>query len=225
MTEIEQKTAEVYRQVISSPQLRRFVDSRLKIPKTFPETISTVEEIRLIILGQDPTVKNEESRAKITTVLNLDRAGSLQKYLDEICKVLKIDLNRNVYATNYLKNFFIKPPSQIKEDNVFKTFAPIWFPLLQEELAQFDNVPIITLGQPVLSIIVRENAFQRVRDYWGYNDDWKTGKTLPFRYIKSDDNVLNRVIFPFPHQPSINKKFYNARLKDYLAFMKQTITN
>ncbi len=224
MIAIKRETAKVYQELLANPHLRQFVDSSLEIPKTFPEIFST-EEIRIIILGQDPTVKNQKSRAKITTVLNLDRAGSLHKYLDGICKGLEIDLDKNVYATNCLKNFFIKPPTQIKEDDVVEKFARIWLPLLREELAQFDNVPIITLGQPVLSIIIRENASKYVRDYWGYNDDWKTGKTLPFRYIKSDDNVLNRVIFPFPHQPSINKKFYCARLKDYVAFVKQTISN
>jgi hypothetical protein len=176
-------------------------------------------------LGQDPTVKNQKSRAKIKTVLNLDRKGSLHNYLNGICQGLKIDLYKNVYATNYLKNFFIRPPTQIKEDNVFENFARVWLPLLKEELVQFDNVPIIALGQPVLSIIVRESASKYVRDYWGYNNDWKTGKTLPFRYIKADDNVLNRVVFPFPHQPSINKKFYCTRLKEYVAFMKQEISN
>ncbi|MCI0615882.1 hypothetical protein L0244_23095 [bacterium] len=221
ITAIEQKTAEIYGKLMASPQLSRFVDSSLKIPKIF----STSEEIRLIILGQDPTVKNQRSRAKINTVLNLDRKGSLRNYLNGICKDLEIDLDQNVYATNYLKNFFIRPPTQIKEDDVFEKFAQVWLPLLREELAQFDNAPIISLGEPVLSIIVHENASKLLRDYWGYNDDWMTGKTLPFRYIKSDDNVLSRVIFPFPHQPSINKKFYCARLKEYVAFVKQTIAN
>jgi hypothetical protein len=224
ITAIEQKTDEIYRKLVANSQLNRFVDSTLTIPKTFPK-FYTIEKIRLIILGQDPTVKNQTRRAKIKTVLNLDRAGSLRNYLSGICKGLEIDLDKNVYATNYLKNFFIKPPTQIKEDNVFENFAPVWLPLLREELAQFDRVPIITLGEPVLSIVVHENVSKRVRDYWGYNDDWKTGKTLPFRYIKSDDNVLNRVVFPFPHQPSMNKKFYCARLKEYVAFVKQTISN
>ncbi|MCG3119544.1 MAG: hypothetical protein ALAOOOJD_01974 [bacterium] len=228
-TPIEKKAVEIFGKLKSDPQLSRFVDSSLQIPKTYPaaEEIRSIKQIHLIILGQDPTVKNQRSRTKITTVLNLDRKGSLRNYLNGICKDLEIDLDKNVYATNCLKNFFIKPPAQIKEDNVFEDFAQVWLPLLQEELAQFDSVPIITLGEPILSIMVRgdADASRLVWDYWGFNEDWDIGKTLPFKYIKPDDNALNRFIFPFPHQPSISKKFYSARLKEYEAFVKQTISS
>jgi len=31
-----------------------------------------------------------------------------------------LDLDQNIYATNYFRNFFIKPPTQIEEINVFE---------------------------------------------------------------------------------------------------------
>jgi len=39
-------------------------------------------EIKLIVIGQDPTVKNDKSRSKIRVTLNLDVENSLRKYID-----------------------------------------------------------------------------------------------------------------------------------------------
>jgi hypothetical protein len=216
---IEQQAENILAKLVTDPGLKQFVDSDLHIPKPFrPDG-----EVKLIFLGQDPTVKNPKSRKWISTVLNLNKAGSLRNYLGEICKGLGIELEKNVYATNYIKNFFIKPPTQIKEVDIFTKFAPIWLPFLQEEIVQFGNIPIITLGQPVLSLIIQGDTPKLVREYWGYNNEWKTGKTLPFKRIENNNNVLNRVIYPFPHQPSISKQFYFSRLKEYIAFMQLSI--
>jgi len=91
--------------------------------------------------GQDPTVKNEKSRASITQVLNLNKLGNLYNYLSRICSGLHLDLEKNIYATNYLKNFFIVPPTQIKGISIFNEFAPYWLPMLREELAEFTHTP------------------------------------------------------------------------------------
>ena len=49
------------------------------------------DNIKLIIIGQDPTVKNCESREKIEYTLNLDKKGSLKKYISDICIQLDIE--------------------------------------------------------------------------------------------------------------------------------------
>jgi len=215
-TIIEQQTAIVIEQIKANPQLNQFVNSVLPTPKAFRGS----GEIKLVILGQDPTVKNQKSLAKIKTVLNLDKSGNLRNYLSEICKGLGLDLNKNVYATNYLKNFFVKPPTQFKDNDLFTKFAELWLPLLRKELAPFGNIPVITLGQPVLSLVTQRGAPKHVRDYWGYNNEWKSGKTLPFKFIDPENNLLNHNIFPFPHQPSIAKQFYRSRLMKYVDFMR-----
>lgn len=52
------------------------------------------DKIKLIIIGQDPTVKNKKSREKIAVTLNLDKTNSLRKYIEFICeKSGKMHLN------------------------------------------------------------------------------------------------------------------------------------
>lgn len=215
--DFEQRATELLKDLTADPNLGHLVDGALGMPKAFQGS----GKIHLVILGQDPTVKNPRSRATIKTVLNLDRQGSLRNYLVQVCRDLGLDLDQNVYATNYLKNFFVKPPTQIKEIDVFREFAPVWLPLLRTELATFPQMPVIALGQPLLSALVSKDASPRVRDYWGYTLRWKSGEIGPFRCLEPDQNHLARVIFPFPHQPSVCKQFYKERLKDYTAFAKQ----
>jgi len=97
-----------------------------------------------------------------------------------------------------------------------------WLPLLKDELEPFPGAPVITLGEPVLAPLVGKNVSARVRHYWGYMPGWKEGKAKSFQYIRAADNQLNRIVFPFPHQPSLSKEFYKARLRDYVAFVKAT---
>jgi uracil-DNA glycosylase len=207
----------VLRELVLDPKLARFVDCTLDIPEVFRGE----GEIRLIILGQDPTVKNPASRRRITTVLNLDKGGQLRDYLSRICELLALNLDEHVYATNYLKNFFVRSPTQIKEIDVFQVFGPMWLPLLREELALFPRAPVIALGQPLLAELVRGEASPRVRDYWGYTPRWKSGESGPLHYLAAQDNRLGRTVFPFPHQPSIAKRFYAERLASYTAFVRE----
>jgi len=61
-----------------------------------------------------------------------------------------------------------------------------------------------------------------LREYWGYKPEWKNGKMESFKYVKPDDNLLGRILFPFPHQPTLRKGFYKMRMDDYIAFAKDT---
>ena len=214
---IQRRAATVLRELKADPNLGGFVDPALGVPEVFQGE----GEIRLIILGQDPTVKNPRSRLGIKTVLNLDKRGQLRDYLSRICELLGLNLDEHVYATNYLKNFFVKPPTQITEIDVFQVFGPNWLPLLQDELALFPRAPVIALGQPLLAALVRGEASPRVRDYWGYTPRWKSGERGPLDHLAPQDNRLQRTVFPFPHQPSIRKQFYRERLASYTAFVRQ----
>ena len=174
------------------------------------------KDIKLIIIGQDPTIKNEKQRSEIKFTLNLDKSGAIRKYVEDICEGLNISLS-NVYATNLFKYFYTIPPAQTF-DVMEKHLEPN-LTLLKKELAGFANCPIITLGEPVLKLLVGNNA--KVREYWGY--DKKTGKTNgKFKYVSANDNKLNRIIFPFCHQPSIRKDFYKNALSQYVDFVKGT---
>jgi hypothetical protein len=199
--------------------LGKYIDQSLPIPQPFRGT----GNITLIFLGQDPTVKNVASRKMIKMVLNLDKNNALKRYLTEICDKLGIKLEENVYATNLYKNFFVAPPTQIREIDIFRQCAPHWLPLLLEELSEFEQVPVITLGEPILVPLTFDHASRKVHDYWGYVRNWETRPLPSFRHLKASDNKISRTIFPFPHQPSLRKPFYKTKMDDYVAYVKREI--
>ncbi len=171
--------------------------------------------INLIIIGQDPTVKNEASRKKITCTLNLDKNNSLKIYIESICRGLGITLE-NVYATNLFKYFYKQPPANTPEV-LFQHLNPN-LNLLKLELSEFDNIPIITLGEPVLRLLTFDK--DKVRKYWDYNT--KTKETNgDFKFSHSKDNKLGRDFYPFPHQPSIRKEFYTKTFNYYIEFFNK----
>ncbi len=216
MNKIIERASRIVEQLKQDTKLGQYVDSTLPVPTPHRGQGA----IKLIVLGQDPTVKRPESRKAISTALNLDKKGSVNAYLTRICAGLGIELTENVYATNLYKNFFVRPPTQISEIDVFQAFLDAWPPLLQDELATWADIPVITLGEPLLAPLVGSNVSAKVRDYWGYTPQWQAGQVKPFAYIKAADNQLHRVTFPFPHQPSLRKLFYKARMDDYIAFVK-----
>lgn len=168
--------------------------------------------IRLVIVGQDPTVRNVAQRGKIRCTLNLDREhGALRKYVDRICLGLDLSLE-NVYATNLFKYFYTAPPSDTPE--VLAAHLRPNLELLKTELSEFEECAIITLGEPVLRLLA--GAKQKVRNYWDY-------KGCGFHYIRAEENILNRRIFPLPHQPSMRKEFYKDKLQKYLRYMSSVV--
>lgn len=173
--------------------------------------------IKLIILGQDPTVKNVKSRSKIKTTLNLDKNNALKRYIDEICKELNISID-NVYATNLFKYFFTNPPA-----SNFPILLEHLEPNLQlvlEEINQFKQVPIIILGEPLLKLLTDKN--NKVRLYWDYNAKTKDSN-LNFKFSNKNENKLNRDIYPIPHQPSIRKEFYRKNFQKYIKIINNSI--
>jgi len=176
-------------------------------------------------LGQDPTVRDPEFKKKIKVVLLLNQAGGLKRYLgDTICNGLGIDLDKNVYATNLLKNFFTVPPDKKRKEDpeFFQKAADHWIPLLKEEIAEFENVPVLTLGEPVLNCLTNSPDWVLIRYSWGYEGPAQYGQN--FGYIKPEENVLSRIIFPFPHLPGLRHPIYRQQMPGYLAFMKKYVS-
>lgn len=215
--DIERRSEEILGQILKNPHLKKYVDQTLNIPRAFKGT----GDIRLVVLGQDPTVKNPAARKSIDCVLNLDRDGNLRAYLVRICGELEIDLEKNVYATNCLKNFFIEPPTELSERKieVIEDSLAYWLPLLKEELAMYPHVPVIVFGDPILKHLLLHGKDHSIRDYWDYSPEWKDSPERRFRFIRPDDNHLRRQLFPFPHEPSHKAEFYQANLSAYIKFM------
>jgi len=212
---IETRARDVLLQLNRNRRLAQYIDTSLGIPQPFRGE----SKIKLVVLGQDPTVKDAAARKNIKMVLNLDKRGSVNAYLGIICRGLGIE-KENIYATNLYKNFFIAPPTQIEAINIFQEFSPVWLPVLMDELAEFVNVPMITLGEPILAPLLSVGAIPKIRHYWGYVTEWKTQELLPFGFLRPDENKLGRTVFPFPHQPSLRKEFYRTKMENYLAYVK-----
>ena len=142
-------------------------------------------------------MQREASRQRITTVLNLNTKGSLARYLVSICEMLKLDLHANVYATNACKCFFTKPPTAIYKHHgvdVIKASAGLWLPLLHDELAHFPQATFISLGEPVLNLLVRDGGNRLMKSYWGYTRDWQQGTVGNLSAIEPEFSTLNRRI-------------------------------
>ena len=186
--------------------------SLLNIPKPHKGS----GKMKLIIIGQDPTIRNEASRPLITEVLNLNKQDSLAKYIkNEICGGLGIDFE-DVYATNLFKYFYTKPP----QDTKFVLWANLEpnLSLLKKEISQYPNCPIITLGDPVFQLL-SGNSKNRLSKLWGYQSkDKPSSGDFQMEYVEH----FGRNIFPLPHLSSWQRiAFYKNTLKDYLKFVKQ----
>lgn len=169
--------------------------------------------IKLIIVGQDPTVKNKKSREQISVALNLDKKCTIATYIEEgICKPLGISLDE-VYATNLFKYFYQIPPS--RSIDVLNAHLKPNLELLLEEIRQLPVCPVITLGEPVLQLLSCDSKV-KLRNYWNYN-----GKG--FSYLQKEENKLGRIIFPFVHLNSRYKSFYKAKFSEFSAFVHGVI--
>ena len=160
------RSGEVVRTLASDSALRTHVDPDSSLPRPFCGS----GEICLVIIGQDPTVENENTRKKVTTALMLDGKGHLTRFLATVSGGLGLTLE-NVYATNLCKNFFKRTPTQIEKTEAVDVIAferPHWLPLLRDELAWFPEAVVISLGEPVLRCLVRAGFAQNVKNYWGY---------------------------------------------------------
>jgi len=175
------------------------------------------QKIKLIIVGQDPTIRNFSSRKNINISLNLDKPNSIHRYIsNEICGNIGIDL-QNIYATNLFKYFYVCPPSDTF--HVLQQHLKTNVKILLTELRHFKGVPIITLGEPVLKLLT--NSKSKMQYYWDY-DRSKKASNLNFKYCKGAETILNTEFFPFPHQPSYSRnEFYKNTFIHYLNYFKK----
>lgn len=171
-------------------------------------------DIQLIIIGQDPTIQNINSRKNISSTLNLDKNGSLKNYIERVCRGLGITL-QHVYATNIFKYFYTHTPATTIE--VLEKHLAANLVLLKKELASFPNAKVMTLGEPVLRLLEGKKAF--VKNYWDYDQKTRVSGGN-YTHCLACNNQLGKDIFVFPHQPSLRKEFYKNYLDKYISFMR-----
>lgn len=210
-----QRSAEAARDELARRNtLQPHIDTSLPIPLPFVGG----GEIRLVVLGQDPTIKNDARRARIRTVLNLDNPGALRRYIEEIAKALGLGLE-NVYATNVCKHFFRSPPTVIAKkygQDVLQQGADLTLPIVRRELARFADATVVSLGEPVLGAIVRGGGSRFVRTYWGYEEPKGV-----LSAIQIEHSEVERTVYPLPHQPALRLSFYKRHLGQFLQFVRQ----
>ena len=204
---------------MATSELGPYIDKSLTPPIPFRGK----GKIKLIILGQDPTVHDPANRKEIKVILLLNQQGSLRNYIEKICKGLDINLDKNIYATNLLKNFFTIPPDKKREEDpqFLQKAAEYWILLLKEEIKEFENIPVLTLGEPILNCLTKTSKQVLIRYSWGYEGPAQYGKE--FGYMTPSENVLSRIIFPFPHIPGLQHLIYQKQMDGYLSFMKKYI--
>lgn len=174
-------------------------------------------KIKLVFIGQDPTVRREESRGKINVTLNLDKENSLKTYLKKVCETLEIDLGNEVYTTNLYKCFFKFPPAD--DQTILTRQFKNWMDFLINELTVFKNSIFITLGEPLINQLIHLNS-KKVNYYWDYIGQTKSGKK--FKFNEPFENYLQKRIYPIAHQPTWNRnEFYKTYLSDYLEYIKR----
>ncbi|MDD4606323.1 MAG: hypothetical protein PHH10_08475 [Dysgonamonadaceae bacterium] len=174
-------------------------------------------KIKLVFIGQDPTVRRKESRREINVTLNLDKENSLKTYLKKVCAILEIDLYKEVYATNLYKCFFKFPPAD--DQTILTRHFKIWMDLLISELSIFENSIFITLGEPLINQLIHSNS-KKVNYYWDYIGQTKSG--MNFKCNEPFENYLQKRIYPIAHQPTWNRnEFYKTYLIDYLEYLKR----
>lgn len=216
---IQKRAEEAHHQLAGFAGIGKYIDTSPSLPMPFVGN----GEIRLVIIGQDPTIQNAATRTKIKTVLNLDKPNSLRKFIERLCSDLGLHLDEHVYATNAAKGFFTQPPTTIKKNDRFDVLAesrPVWGPILREELQRFPAAAVISLGEPVLAMLYDAEA-PKMKSFWGHDKDWKNGKFTQPTKLAAGQSTISRDIFPFVHQPSMRKAFYKQRWDEYIRFIRR----
>jgi hypothetical protein len=97
---LTQSSIEVRARLKTDSKIGPYIDDTLPIPQPFGGNNS--RPIKLIVIGQDPTVGSAKTRAKITHALMLnDEKAKLTVFLGSFCTSLGITQKENVYATNF----------------------------------------------------------------------------------------------------------------------------
>jgi len=219
---IVKKAEAIRKEILKDEYLSNDLDHTLfKIPKPWEGS----GEIKLVIIGQDPTVRVYETRKSIETILMLDdKTGNLYDYINMIVTKLGYNIEEHLYATNYFKCFFKHPPAD--NEKILKRHFRYWLDLIREELSFFPDAKVITLGEPVIEqlIIANDKKEKDVKYYWDYAGH--TSSKGKFKFVEADKNALCRAFFPLPHQPSYNRiKFYKKYLNEYIEFINKIINN
>ena len=72
---------------------------------------------------------------------------------------------------------------------------------------------VISLGQPILRVLIRTEHYHDMKSFWGYDGRWHSGRVRPFGMVQASESTIQRAFFPVIHQPSLQQPFYAGRFK------------
>lgn len=67
-----------------------------------------------------------------------------------------------------IKNFFVDRPvelEKITKENIIEKYSNLWMRNLIDEIRCYPDIPILTLGEPILSSIVNDSVCSKVNNY------------------------------------------------------------
>lgn len=102
--------------------------------------------IRLMLIGQDPTIFDKPERVKEVLMLD-DENGQLKRWLKGLFGAEKFS-SITIYATNLVKCRFPKPPSTYKGNKFLKPYFNNCKEYLKEEILNYKPTIIMSLGEP-----------------------------------------------------------------------------
>ena len=109
---------------------------------------------RLMLIGQDPTIRRHPERVKY--VLMLDQPnGQLSRWLRELMGPENLE-SCTLYATNLVKCSFAQPPSDTRQGGL-KFLGPYFDNCkgyLAEEIGAFQPTLVLTLGEPAHRLFI-----------------------------------------------------------------------
>ncbi|MBI5892474.1 MAG: hypothetical protein HZB79_02300 [Deltaproteobacteria bacterium] len=112
------------------------------------------ERIRLMLVGQDPTIFKKPERVK--SVLMLDQENSqLSRWLKDLFGSNNFQ-SLTLYATNLIKCSFNKPPSTTQEGglNFLMPYFKNCMEYLKDEVCKFKPNLLLTLGEPAHKLFI-----------------------------------------------------------------------
>lgn len=111
--------------------------------------------LRLMLVGQDPTIKPEPDRVKQALMLD-DPNSLLSRWLREDVLGEKNFGSLTLYATNLVKCAFPEPPSAYPQ-GALKFLRPYFKNCngyLSEEISRFQPTLVLTLGEPAHKLFI-----------------------------------------------------------------------
>lgn len=220
LDDLKRRSRQIVRKLKDHPTLGPYIDDNLDVPDSYVGR----GPIKLVIIGQDPTIGDAKRRREITQALMLNsEKNNLTRFLREVCSRLGLSLEDNVYARNLCKGFFTVPPSRLKSPRLVLEAGKEWLPVLLDELGLFPDATVLTLGEPVLDVFLPGDQHRPMRWFWGYHANWRDGKFSPFRHAEGPTSHLKRAFYPFIHLNSRSRGFYKTQFDGYLTFIPKRI--